>query len=535
MAEWLPQKEDLQNPVKWKHAMAKEVDWYKGMLVEFVRSAETSGKIKNNLRKMLKHVLKLHLLGFLINTCRDSIGWSNSAFWAGTEDGCMLKEKYGTKISSQIHDLEALLLAQQMYGQLLVRQDVVRLLTGSRVLWDVFSNMMLVAWQSQICIGNWPSTEFPKFNTSDEKHMSMVSTWGVLEPWCMISKENEINEARRLKGSIYELNYWGKEDQNLTWKEQANIALVTDNHNKVLVHVWDVASWVKACENRIQAKMNRGRPQNVVEDERCHKRVGLPRHESEELNVDKESPMPMEPLQKEQKHKQMWEGDNGEKQKVKKQNTRAEELESDRASTLPGACVLKEHRQRWAVSNTLVQKAEKERLLDPVPPPSRDIPTLAWWLFCFAGNPRAPCWLPFGIGLEDGLRLFAIIFLQDDPLITTLPPQDALELGNSGITLPLDFSVDSWIPFGPIVSFDHYRPHSTQSNPPPLATVFHPYHYTTLMSHPQTSLYQRCYGNHTWYTTWREKEPGKEVIETGVGCRKEGKGAGEVGFIFTLP
>jgi len=55
-----------------------------------------------------------HLLRFLINPRHDSSGWSNSAFWAGTEDGRVLKEKYGTKISSQVHDLEALLLAQQM-------------------------------------------------------------------------------------------------------------------------------------------------------------------------------------------------------------------------------------------------------------------------------------------------------------------------------------------------------------------------------------------------------------------------------------
>lgn len=149
------------------------------------------------------------------------------------------------------------------------------------------------------------------------------------------------------------------DDQNLTWRERANIALVTDNNNKVLVRVRDVPSWVKACENRIQATKNRGRPRNVVEDKGNQRRVGLPRHESEELDVEEESPTTKEPLQKTQKRKQMWEGDNGEKQKAKKQKTKAVE---ERASTSPIARVLKERKQRFAVTNfRLVRKAEKAR------------------------------------------------------------------------------------------------------------------------------------------------------------------------------
>ena len=78
------------------------------------------------------------------------------------------------------------------------------------------NNFLEVAWQSQICISNWPSTEFPKFNTSDQKHMAMVSTWAVLEPWwCDLQREYNVhagldssNEVGRLKGSIYELNWW---------------------------------------------------------------------------------------------------------------------------------------------------------------------------------------------------------------------------------------------------------------------------------------------------------------------------------------
>lgn len=88
------------------------------------------------------------------------------------------------------------------------------------------------------------------------------------------------------------------DDQNLTWRERANIALVTDNNNKVLVRVRDVPSWVKACENRIQATKNRGRPRNVVEDKGNQRRVGLPRHESEELDVEEESPTTKEHYKK---------------------------------------------------------------------------------------------------------------------------------------------------------------------------------------------------------------------------------------------
>lgn len=71
LAERLPQEEDLVNPMKRKHAMAKEVDWYKGMLAEFVQSAETSGKIKNNLKKMLKPVLKLVSVFFVESYSKD--------------------------------------------------------------------------------------------------------------------------------------------------------------------------------------------------------------------------------------------------------------------------------------------------------------------------------------------------------------------------------------------------------------------------------------------------------------------------------
>lgn len=50
-----------------------------------------------------------HMLGFLLDTKWDRAGRSNSLFFAGTDEARLLKQAYGTKIDSQIIDLETML------------------------------------------------------------------------------------------------------------------------------------------------------------------------------------------------------------------------------------------------------------------------------------------------------------------------------------------------------------------------------------------------------------------------------------------
>lgn len=78
------------------------------------------------------------------------------------------------------------------------------------------NNFLEVAWKVQICITNWPTHEFPKFNVSDQKHMSMSSTWAVLEPrWRQLQRDynaqigrRDPKEVGRLTGDIYQLDWW---------------------------------------------------------------------------------------------------------------------------------------------------------------------------------------------------------------------------------------------------------------------------------------------------------------------------------------
>lgn len=55
-----------------------------------------------------------HTIGFLLDTNRDNAGRSNSVFFAGTDEGMRLKQKFGTKIDAQIIDLESMLRMTEM-------------------------------------------------------------------------------------------------------------------------------------------------------------------------------------------------------------------------------------------------------------------------------------------------------------------------------------------------------------------------------------------------------------------------------------
>lgn len=54
------------------------------------------------------------MIGFLLDANRDSAGGSKSVFFAGTDEGRLLKQDFGTTIDSQIYDLEAMLRTSEM-------------------------------------------------------------------------------------------------------------------------------------------------------------------------------------------------------------------------------------------------------------------------------------------------------------------------------------------------------------------------------------------------------------------------------------
>jgi len=106
----------------------------------------------------------------------------------------------------------------------------------------------------------------------------------------------------------------------LTWEERADIPLVTDRKNNILVRVRDVSSWVEACKDERLATMNRGRPRDVVKPRR-HR--GLPRRKSEELVVEELS-SDMQDQPRDSRRKRGWEG--------AKQKRKIEDAEFDSAS-----------------------------------------------------------------------------------------------------------------------------------------------------------------------------------------------------------
>lgn len=55
-----------------------------------------------------------HMLGFLLDTNCDNAGPSDSVFFAGTDEGRLLKQDFGKKIDAQIIDLEAMLQMTEM-------------------------------------------------------------------------------------------------------------------------------------------------------------------------------------------------------------------------------------------------------------------------------------------------------------------------------------------------------------------------------------------------------------------------------------
>ncbi|KAJ3746995.1 hypothetical protein EV360DRAFT_89890 [Lentinula raphanica] len=201
---------ELQDPKARSRAMKPEVDWYREQVKNYIETAKESGKIKGTVKAMIRPVLTLaeklyetsgyHMLGWLINTSGDKFGRSVSAFFAGDHIAKVAKERFGSKMESQVADMEmmfkmlelenrhvdaavAKLHSECTAGPKESRRDVERRLTNTFFQHDIDqflgeeSNIKLntfidAAMKQHIRLTNWPIAFFPKANIDTYKQIS---------------------------------------------------------------------------------------------------------------------------------------------------------------------------------------------------------------------------------------------------------------------------------------------------------------------------------------------------------------------------
>ncbi|KAE9402101.1 hypothetical protein BT96DRAFT_937404 [Gymnopus androsaceus JB14] len=299
-------EEDLNDPEKQKHAMAPELEWYKGQVDQFIQVAESKGKVKASVKKILKPMLKLcHDLEAMLGsqeievrgldadlaklwTSLSKVGNNQNADWKRCALGSVFKydivETFGDEVGEKI----------------------------------TLNNFLDVAWKQEICITNCPVEEFPKYNWSSQKAMSMDATWLVLAPrWQALQRAHN-----DLIGK-----WWAEKDRKLTYGEWGDIPLVINHKGKTVVTVKDVASWQEACKNPLVANANQGHP-HVIDDV-SHRKVAQHSRRLKDLNVtsDSEAPLPRAVDKMDRKRKQ--DGDSETKGKAKKQRKMLEDWEAE--------------------------------------------------------------------------------------------------------------------------------------------------------------------------------------------------------------
>ncbi|KAJ3990868.1 hypothetical protein F5050DRAFT_1880362 [Lentinula boryana] len=118
---------EIQDPKARSWAMKPEVDWYREQVRNYIETAKESGKVKGTVKAMIRPVLTLaqnlyetsgyHMLGWLINTSTDKFGCSVSAFFAGDHIAKVAKEWFGSKMESQVADMETMFRMLEMENQ----------------------------------------------------------------------------------------------------------------------------------------------------------------------------------------------------------------------------------------------------------------------------------------------------------------------------------------------------------------------------------------------------------------------------------
>ncbi|KAJ3720658.1 hypothetical protein C8R42DRAFT_722343 [Lentinula raphanica] len=280
--------------------MKKEMDWAKNRLNKFIGGAKDSGKITVNIKSMIQPALILgerlyetagiHLIGWVISTERDRMGRSLSAFFAGDEIGKAAKQRFGSKMDTQLHDLEMMFRQVEM-DERSSNRELSELMTetlrkGSeqrkdrelRVLGAIFkydikqllgepvkislNNFSTKAWKHHIRIKNWPvGAAFPKVGEetkegNEKKSLKSLPTHHIrmaFEPrMAHLQREYDalLNQvppnAPEIQAVMYELEYWTEDEVELRTEEQGNVPLVIDVNGKTIVKVSDVDDWVES-------------------------------------------------------------------------------------------------------------------------------------------------------------------------------------------------------------------------------------------------------------------------------------------------
>ncbi|KAJ3730697.1 hypothetical protein C8R42DRAFT_637375 [Lentinula raphanica] len=293
-------KEEMKDKRNHARAMKMEMDWAKNRLDRFVEGAKNSGKISVNIKSMMHPAMVLgerlyetagvHLLGWVITTERDCMGRSLSAFFAGDEIGKAAKQRFGSKMDAQLHDLEMMFRQVEM-DERSSNRELSELMTetlrkGSeqrkdrelRVLGAIFkydikqllgepekislNNFVTRAWKHHIRIKNWPvGAAFPKVGEekkedNEKKSLKSLPTHHIrmaFEPrMAHLQREYDVllnqvpPNAPEIQAVMYELEYWTEDEVELQTEEQGNVPLVIDVNGKTIVKVSDVDDWVES-------------------------------------------------------------------------------------------------------------------------------------------------------------------------------------------------------------------------------------------------------------------------------------------------
>ncbi|KAJ3979850.1 hypothetical protein F5890DRAFT_1558274 [Lentinula detonsa] len=273
---------EIQDPKARSRVMKPEVDWYREQVRNYIETVKESGKVKGTVKAMIRPVLTLaqnlyetsgyHMLGWLINTSTDKFGRSVSAFFAGDHIAKVAKELFGSKMESQVVDMETMFRMLEMENQeveALVaklhseciagpkesRRDVERRLINTFFQHDINqflgkeSNIKLntfidAAIERHIRLLNWPIPSFPKANINTYKQIPAKDVKTIFIPrkahfdhlYAIQTKAVSPAEYVEL-GTTYGFEHWTAEEQAL------------------LVTIDDVRAWkLKAAAKKLQKK-----------------------------------------------------------------------------------------------------------------------------------------------------------------------------------------------------------------------------------------------------------------------------------------
>ncbi|KAJ3831293.1 hypothetical protein F5878DRAFT_667706 [Lentinula raphanica] len=291
---------ELQDPKARSRAMKPEVDWYREQVKNYIETAKESGKVKGTVKAMIRPVLTLaeklyetsgyHMLGWLINTSSDKFGRSVSAFFAGDHIAKVAKERFGSKMESQVADMETMFKMLEMENRQVdaavaklhsactagpkeSRRDVERRLTNMFFQHDVdqflgkennikLNTFIGAAMKQHIRLLNWPIAFFPKANIDTYKQISAKDVKTIFIPrkahfdhlYAIQTKAVDPDEDIELD-TTYGFEYWTAGEQALRVEDQGAVPLVVDVNNNVVVTVDDAKAWkLQAAARKLQRK-----------------------------------------------------------------------------------------------------------------------------------------------------------------------------------------------------------------------------------------------------------------------------------------